>query len=307
LPGLFLYNTIIKGKLRREKALIHNRHGGRKMKVKTVIITGASAGIGKATAELLMKKGFHVYGTSRKVTGNIDVNAAEDAQSGGFIRMISLDVTSEDSVNTAVESIISKEGHIDILISNAGIGIAGSIEDVSLSEADLQFDVNFFGTLRMIKAVLPYMREQGYGKIIAISSVAGAISIPYQAHYSASKFAVEGLIEALRHEIAPFGIKACLVEPGDTRTDFTKSRIVAKKASEDSPYYQRFKKSLARMEKDEQNGASPLEVANIIYKMITKKNPPVRVAVGFQYKLVLFLKRLLPARIQEKVIGILYN
>jgi len=277
------------------------------METKTVIITGASAGIGKATAEHLMKKGFHVYGTSRKVTGNIDVNAAEDLQSGGFIRMINLDVTCEDSVKTAVDNIISKEGHVDVLISNAGIGIAGSVEDVSLSEAALQVDVNFFGTLRMIKAVIPYMRKQGYGKIIAISSVAGVISIPYQAHYSASKFAVEGLIEALRHEIAPFGIKACLVEPGDTRTDFTKSRIVAKNANEDSPYYARFKKSLARMEKDEQNGASPFEVANIIYKMIKKKNPPVRVAVGFQYKLVLFLKRLLPGRIQEKVIGILYN
>lgn len=277
------------------------------MKAKTVIITGASAGIGKATAELLMKKGFHVYGTSRKATGNIDVNAAEDLKSGGFIRMINLDVTSEDSVKTAVESIISKEGHVDVLISNAGIGIAGSIEDVSLSEASLQFDVNFFGTLRMIKALLPYMREQGYGKIIAISSVAGVISIPYQAHYSASKFAIEGLIEALRHEIAPFGIKACIVEPGDTKTDFTKSRIVAKNAGEDSPYYIRFKKSLSRMEKDEQNGASPFCVASTIYKMIKKKNPPVRVAVGFQYKLVLFLKKLLPGRIQEKVIGILYS
>ncbi|NLX64622.1 MAG: SDR family oxidoreductase [Clostridiaceae bacterium] len=277
------------------------------MQAKTVIITGASAGIGKATAEYLMKKGFHVYGTSRKATGNIKDNIAEDVQSGGFIRMINLDVTCEDSVKSAVESIISEEGHVDILISNAGIGIAGSVEDVSLSEASLQFDVNFFGTLRMIKAVLPYMREQRYGKVIVISSVAGVISIPYQAHYSASKFAVEGLIEALRHEIAPFGINACLVEPGDTRTDFTKSRIMAKNASEDSPYYTRFKRSLARMEKDEQNGASPFEVAKVIYKMIKRKNPPVRVAVGFQYKLVLLLKRLLPARVQEKVIGIIYN
>lgn len=280
-------------------------YGGSNMKAKTVIITGASAGIGKATAEYLMKKGFHVYGTSRKVTGNI--NTAEDVQSGGFIRMINMDVTSEDSVKTAVENIMSEEGRIDILISNAGMGIAGSVEDVSLSEAALQFDVNFFGTLRLIKAVLPYMREQGYGKIIAISSVAGVISIPYQAHYSSSKFAVEGLIEALRHEVAPYGIKACLVEPGDTRTDFTKSRIIAKNANESSPYYTRFKKSLSRMEKDEQNGASPCDVAKVIYKMIKKKNPPVRAAVGFQYKMVLFLKRLLPSRIQEKVIGIMYN
>lgn len=277
------------------------------MKNQVVIITGASAGIGKATAEYLMKKGFHVYGTSRKAMGNIDENSANDPKSGGFVRIIPLDVTCEDSVKAAVENIISKEGHVDILVSNAGTGIAGSVEDVSMSEAGSQFDINFFGTLRMIKAVLPYMREQGYGKIIALSSVAGVISIPYQAHYSASKFAMEGLIEAIRYEIAPFGVKACLVEPGDTKTDFTKSRIIAEGTNENSPYHTRFTKSLSRMEKDEQNGASPVAVANTIYKMIKKKNPPVRVTVGFQYKLVLFLKRILPTFILEKVVGLLYN
>ncbi len=277
------------------------------MEKQVVLITGASAGIGKATAEYLMNKNFHVYGTSRKALGNIDDNAANDSQSGGFIRIIPLDVTCEDSVKTAVENIISKEGRLDVLISNAGAGIAGSVEDVSLPETSLQFDTNFFGTLRVIKAVLPYMRKQGFGKIIALSSVAGVISIPYQAHYSASKFAMEGLIEALRYEIAPFGIKACLVEPGDTKTDFTKSRIVAEGANAESPYHTRFTKSLARMERDEQNGASPMAVANTIYKMIQKKNPPVRSTVGFQYKLVLFLKRILPTRILEKVVGLLYN
>ena len=277
------------------------------MKAEVIIITGASAGIGKATAECLMKKGFHVYGTSRKAMENIDETAANDSQSGGFIRIIPLDVTCEDSVKAAVEKIISKEGHVDILVSNAGTGIAGSVEDVSMSEAGSQFDVNFFGTLRMIKAVLPYMRKQGFGKIIALSSVAGVISIPYQAHYSASKFAMEGLIEALRYEIAPFGIKACLVEPGDTKTDFTKSRILAEGANDNSPYNTKFTKSLSRMEKDEQNGSSPATVAAVIYKMIKKKNPPVRATVGLQYKLVLFLKRILPTHILEKVVGLLYN
>lgn len=277
------------------------------MEKQVVLITGASAGIGKATAEHLMRKGFYVYGTSRKTVGNIEKDIASDTKSGGFIRMIPLDVTCEDSVKTAVASIISKEGRLDILVSNAGTGIAGSVEDVSLSEASSQFDINFFGTLRVIKAVLPYMRKQGYGKIIALSSVAGVISIPYQAHYSASKFAIEGLIEALRYEIAPFGIKACLVEPGDTKTDFTKSRIVAEDSNEKSPYHIRFTKSLARMEKDEQNGASPIAVANTIYKMVLKKNPPVRATVGISYKLILFLKRILPTRIIEKIVGLLYN
>ncbi|MGI6084823.1 MAG: SDR family oxidoreductase [Acetivibrionales bacterium] len=277
------------------------------MENQVVLITGASAGIGKAAAEYLMNKGFHVYGTSRKAVGNIDENIAEDSKSGGFIRLIPLDVTCEDSVKMAVDNVISEEGHIDILVSNAGTGIAGSVEDVAMSEASFQFDTNFYGALRVIKGVIPHMREQGYGKIIAISSVAGIISIPYQAHYSASKFAMEGLIEALRHEVAPFGIKACLVEPGDTKTDFTKSRITAKGANESSPYYKSFTKSLARMERDEQNGASPMLVAATIYKMIKKRNPPVRTAVGFQYKLILFLKRIVPACIAEKLVSMLYS
>lgn len=277
------------------------------MENQVVLITGASAGIGKATAQYLMNKGFYVYGTSRKAVGNIDDNIAFDSKSGGFIRRLPMDVTCEDSVKTVVDNVISKEGHIDILVSNAGTGIAGSVEDVAMQEASYQFDINFFGTLRVIKAVLPYMREQGYGKIISLSSVAGIISIPYQSHYSASKFAIEGLIEAIRYEIAPFGIKACLIEPGDTKTDFTKSRIIAKGANENSPYHTRFAKSLARMEKDEQNGASPEKVAGTIYRIIKSQNPPVRIAVGFQYKLILLFKRILPARISEKIVGLLYN
>ncbi|MGI6623544.1 MAG: SDR family oxidoreductase [Clostridiaceae bacterium] len=277
------------------------------MRNKVVLITGASSGIGKTTADYLMKKGFHIYGTSRKALGNIEVNEASDALTGGFLRMIPMDVTNEESVDNAINTVIEKEGHIDVLVCNAGAGIAGSVEDVSMEEARTQFDINFFGTLRVIKAVLPLMRDQGYGKIIAVSSVAGVISIPYQAHYSSSKYAVEGLAEALRYEVAPFGIKVCLVEPGDTKTGFTKSRITAQKANRESPYYERFTRSLARMEKDEQNGASPISVARVIYKMIKKKNPPVRTTVGLQYKTILFLKKILPGSILEKVVGLLYN
>lgn len=277
------------------------------MENKVVLITGASSGIGKSTAEFLMVKGFRVYGTSRKVLGNTEENISSDLTSGGFFRMISMDVTNEASIESAINWIISKEGHVDVLVSNAGTGVAGSVEDVSMEEAYTQFDINFFGTLRVTKAILPIMRKQGYGKIIAISSVAGVISIPYQAHYSSSKFAVEGLIEALRYEVAPFGISVCLVEPGDTKTDFTKSRIVAKDANVDSPYHTRFTKSLARMEKDEQNGASPNAVAGVIYKMVKKKNPPVRTTVGLQYKTIFFLKKILPGRVLEVVVGLLYN
>jgi len=277
------------------------------MNNKVVLITGASSGIGEATAEYLMKKGFHVYGTSRKISGNIDENKVMDEITGGFIRMIPMDVTDDESVNKGINYILEEEGHIDVLVSNAGAGIAGSVEDVSMEEARVQFDVNFFGTLRVIKAILPVMRNQKSGRIVAVSSVAGVISIPYQAHYSSSKYAVEGLAEALRYEVAPFGIKVCIVEPGDTRTGFTRNRVTAKKATEESPYHERFKRSLARMEKDEQNGAPPEAVARVICRMIMKEKPPVRTTVGFQYKMILFLKKILPGSLLEKVVGLLYN
>lgn len=278
------------------------------MEKQVALVTGASSGIGKETAYYLMKKGFHIYGTSRNVEGRFDVgHAATDQRSGGFIHMIPLDVTSDTSVEIAVNTVYAKEGHINVLVSNAGIGIAGSIEDTSVENVKSQFETNFFGTLRIIKTILPFMRKQHYGKIIVLSSVAGVISIPYQAHYSASKFALEGLIEALRYEIAPFGLKACLVEPGDTKTGFTDNRLLAGCSGKDSPYHERFAHSLARMEHDEKNGASPEAVARVIYRLIKKKNPPVRATVGFQYKAIMFLKRILPTIILEKLVGILYN
>lgn len=271
-----------------------------------VLLTGASSGIGRATARWLMKRGFHVYGTSRKASGIGDGQPDERDASGGFIKMIPLDVTSQESAQSAVRAVLEREGRIDVLINNAGMGIAGSIEDTSMEEAKKQFETNFFGVLRMIRLVLPTMRKQGYGKIIVVSSVAGVISIPYQSMYSASKYALEALIEALRHEVAPFGIKACLVEPGDTRTGFTSSRIIAEAAGKDSPYDSRFRRSLSRMEHDEQNGASPDDVARVICRMILKKKPPIRKTVGFGYKAILFLKRLLPSALVEKLVGKLY-
>lgn len=274
------------------------------MEKKVALVTGASSGIGKATAEYLMKKGFHVYGTSRKAD---NTQIISDQESKGFITMIQMDVTSDKSVASAIGDVMAREGRIDVLVSNAGTGIAGSIEDTSLEDAKCQFETNFFGSLRVIREVLPIMRKQKAGRIIAISSVAGVISIPYQAHYSASKFALEGLMEALRYEVAPFNIKVTVVEPGDTKTGFTSNRLISANSNETSPYYERFQRSIKRMEHDEMNGASPESVAQLIYKIIIKKNPPLRTAAGFQYKAILFLKKLLPARILEFAVNKLYN
>ncbi len=276
------------------------------MENRVVLITGASSGIGKSTAHYLMTRGFKVYGTSRKAL-SCSGHTHTDPKSGGFINMVPLDVTSDISVDNAIKTVLEREGRIDILISNAGTGIAGSVEDTSIEQAKEQFEINYFGSLRVIKAVLPVMRNQGGGKIIALSSIAGVISIPYQGHYSSSKFAVEGIIEALRYEVAPFNIDVCLIEPGDTKTEFTGNRQISESANESSPYYERFKRSLARMEHDEQNGASPQSVAKVIYKMITRKKTPLRSAVGFQYKFILFLRKILPFRIVELAVGKLYN
>lgn len=270
-----------------------------------VLVTGASSGIGRATAELLMARGHRVYGTSRRAAFS-EKHEAQDAASGGFLFMIPLDVTSDASCQEAIKWILQREGCIDALVSNAGNGIAGAIEDTSVSEAKWQFETNFFGSYRMIAALIPVMRKQGNGRIVVVSSVAGAISIPFQGLYSASKFALEGLVEALRLEVAPFGIKASLVLPGDTKTGFTSCRVVSEGSKAEGPYKESFTRSLSRMERDEQNGAEPIAVARVICSLLTKKNPPIRRTVGFGYKAILFLKKVLPAWLVERFVKMLY-
>ncbi|NSW90718.1 MAG: SDR family oxidoreductase [Firmicutes bacterium] len=272
----------------------------------TVMITGASSGIGKCIALSLMKKGYRVYGTSRNpIQKNIVV--ANDSEDGkGFIEMVQLDVRSEDSIKKAVDYILRKEGKIDILINNAGFGIAGAVEDTSHEEAYEQFDTNFFGVLRMCRNVIPIMRKNKSGLIINISSVAGLISIPFQSMYSASKYALESMSEALRIELKPFGINVVLVEPGDTKTGFTANRKIVNRANESSIYKERFIKSLNTMIKDETTGPTPEAVARAIVKILNKKNPPVRVVVGIKYKIIVFCKRLVPARFVEYVVSKLY-
>lgn len=269
---------------------------------KVVLVTGASSGIGQAIAQTLIEKGYKVYGTSRNVT---DESVIKAKSGSGFLKMISLDVCSEESIKNAIDYILQREITIDILINNAGNGIAGSVEDTTTEEAFYQFDTNFFGVHRMCRAVLPKMREQKSGLIINISSVAGLISVPYQSMYSASKYAVEALTETLRIEVKPFGIKVSMVEPGDTKTGFTAKRIYTK-ASASSVYTEKFMKAIKTMEHDEQNGPSPKILVDAVLKIINSKNPPVRIVGGFSYKVLFILKRLLPARFVEFVVSKIY-
>ena len=259
-----------------------------------VLVTGASSGIGKAIKSQLDNEGYIVYGTSRK--------SSFDDKS----KMIPMDVTDSSSIKEAINYIIRKEDKIDILINNAGFGIAGSIEDTNEEECFNQLNTNFFGVHRTIKEVLPHMRSNNMGTIVNIGSVAGLISIPYQSMYSCAKYSVEALTEALRIELKPFNIKVCLIEPGDTKTGFTDNRIFTKESSE-SPYKEYFKKSIAVMEKDERNGKPPETVAMAVSKIIKKKNPPIRKIVGFNYNLLVILKRLLPSRMVEWILGSIYG
>jgi short-subunit dehydrogenase len=268
-----------------------------------VLITGASSGIGKALAGYLSQKGYKVYGTSRQQTN--DQAAVKNDGNSGFLKMIRLDVCSEESVKKAVNLVLETEGKIDILINNAGSGIAGAVEDTTAAEALTQFEVTFFGVLRMCREVLPGMRRQGKGLIINIGSVAGFFAIPFQSMYSASKYALEAMTEALRMETKPLGIRVVLVEPGDTKTGFTEKRQYVA-AAKDSVYWKRCSKSVTNMANSEQKAPEPKAILKVVERMINKKNPPVRIVVGFDYKLMALAKRLAPARLIEYIVPKLY-
>jgi short-subunit dehydrogenase len=233
--------------------------------------------------------------------------ATESADQPGSVTMIRMDVCSDESVKAAIDYIIEREGEIGIVVNNAGMGIAGSVEDTSPEEAYLQFDTNFFGTHRVIRHVLPHMRKKGRGLIINMSSVGALFPIPFQSTYVASKAAVELMSGSLRNELRNFGIKVCVVEPGDTKTGFTGNRLFVKEGGEGSAYYQQSSRSIAVMEKDEMNGPDPIVVAKAVARAIKRKNPPAFITVGFGYKVLVFLKRLVPRSFESFVVGKMYK
>lgn len=274
---------------------------------KVVLVTGASSGIGKALAESLAAKGAKVYGSSRKAS-DAKASGAKPAASPsekGFVKMIRLDVRSDESVSAAVKQVMEIEGRIDILINNAGYTLAGAVEDISGDEAFRQFDTNFFGALRTCRAVMPIMRAQADGLIINISSVAGLVSLPYQSLYSASKYALEAATEAIRTEARQFGIRAVLIEPGDTKTNATANRQVAAAAA-GSVYGKACMKAVETMAKSEQSAPEPRAILRVVARVIARKHPPIRVTVGFEYKLVVLLTRILPAKLVAFIMSKVY-
>ncbi len=255
-----------------------------------VFITGASSGIGKSTAEYLAKQGYIVYGTSRH---------PESCPEPDTYTMIKMDVRDAISVKEAVTHIVKKEGRIDVLVNNAGYGIGGAIEDTSPEQVEAQFDTNFFGIYRVLHQILPVMKKQAEGLIINMSSIGGIIGLPYQGIYSASKFAVEGLSEALYKELSTTAIKVVMIEPGDFKTEFTANRQNIKKNDTADD----FQRSLDVIEHDEQGGQPPIKIAYLIEKIINKSKPKLRYAVGaFDQKLSILLKKILPNRLFDLII-----
>ena len=261
------------------------------MEQKVIIITGASSGFGKATAELLSQKGHTVYGLCRR--------AVEDTQ----IKYRQCDVRNREQIAAMVAQIIAEQGRVDVLVNNAGMGIGGALELATEEEIDLQMGTNFMGCVNMCQAVLPYMRKARKGKIINLSSIGGVMGLPYQGFYSASKFAIEGFSEALSAEVKRFGISVCMVEPGDFATGFTGSRKTSQASLDDPDYGPVFKRSLAIIEKEENGGLQPEVLARRIVKLVEKKNPPLRnVVANFEQWLSVVIKRILTG---NQMVGIL--
>ena len=259
--------------------------------MQTVVITGGSSGIGKATAELFAEKGWQVFEWSRS------------GHSTDRITHISCDVTKPEETRAAVQQVLDQAGQIDVFISNAGYGISGAIEFTSTEDAHRQMEVNFFGALNSVQAVLPHMRERKTGRIIFTSSVAAVLSIPYQSFYSASKAAINALALALQNEVRAFGIKVSVLMPGDVSTGFTAAR---KKSEAGMEAYGNIRKAVASMEKDEQGGMSPRQMAQDLYRIATNRCPAPQYIGGAQYKLFCFLDRILPKRFVNWVVGQLY-
>lgn len=261
-----------------------------------IFITGISSGFGFETAKMLSSKGHTVYGTVRREVTHIP-----------NVHYFNVDVRDAVSIQKAVNQIIEKEHHIDILINNAGMGIGGPIEYATEEDIRLQMDTNFMGLVHCVNAVLPYMRQQGFGKIIALSSIGGVMGLPFQGFYSASKFAIEGYCEALRLETRSLGIQVIVLRPGDFSTRFTASR--KKINNEESlKVYLTYSKSMSKIEHDENGGLKPIVLAEKINKIIHLKNPRHGyVVASFEQKLSVFLKRILPAKWFANILGEYYK
>lgn len=264
-----------------------------KLNGKVAVITGASRGIGLSIAKMLHKEGVIVYDISRTTDLHDCVKKAYEA-----------DINDYEYVSKVLEEVFVNEGKIDIFINNAGFGIAGAIEYSKPQNVYNQINTNLSAYIVLSGLAVKYLKQSG-GRIINISSIGGVIPLPFQATYSATKAGVEIFSRALSNEVKPYGVKVTAILPGDTKTGFTAARVIDNNI-EDKSQKDNIRASIAKMEKDEQKGMTPESVAKVVKKVLNKKRPPLRVSVGFQYKCVAILPRLLPTKFVNFVVRKLY-
>ncbi|MFC0517699.1 oxidoreductase [Mucilaginibacter angelicae] len=268
------------------------------MQKKVILVTGASAGMGKAFAEELLKDGHTVYGAARRV------EKMEGIRRLG-IKVLAMDVTNEAEMVQGIDAIIKAEGRIDVLINNAGFGSYGAIEDVPLSDARYQLEVNVFGAARLIQLVLPYMRKQHSGTIINVSSIGGKFASPLGGWYHSSKFALEAMSDSLRNEVKQFGINVVVIEPGGIKTEW--GGIAADnllKVSGSGAYASLAKKfAIMLTQTVEAKIPGPMVIVNLVRKAIASKKPKIRYHGGYMASLLLFLRKLLSDRAFDGLIS----
>ena len=258
---------------------------------KVALVTGSSSGIGFETSLALAREGYHTYASMRDTKKGAKIQ--EIAKKENLpITIIPLDVDKPESIKSAINQIMSESKRIDVLVNNAGYGVFGCLEDLTVEELKAQFDTNFFSVVRLIQEVAPIMRKQKTGAIVNISSVAGKIGFPGSPAYISSKFALEGLSECLRYELSPFGVNTIIIEPGVIKTNFFDSMKMPKNAKVDSPYKDITNKVVAGVKMMAEMGTPPKEVADVIIKALKEKNPLPRYPVGNDASMFLEAKKM---------------
>jgi NAD(P)-dependent dehydrogenase (short-subunit alcohol dehydrogenase family) len=257
---------------------------------KVAIVTGSSSGIGFETSLALAREGYFTYATMRDTTKSDKIKEITQKENLK-ISILELDVDDEKSVKSAIAQILDQKQRIDVLVNNAGWGLWGCVEDVSVDEFKEQFETNFFSIIRLIQEVAPAMRKQGSGTIVNVSSVVGRIGFPASPAYISSKFALEGLSESLRFEFAPFGVEVIIIEPGVIKTNFMKNMKMAKKSELDTVYKDITTKVVSGVKMMVEMGTPPKEVANTIVKAIKDKKPLPRYIVGNDASMFLEAKK----------------
>jgi NAD(P)-dependent dehydrogenase (short-subunit alcohol dehydrogenase family) len=263
---------------------------------KVILITGASAGMGKEMARHLLQDDHTVYGAARRV------EKMEDIKQLG-VKVLAMDVTDEASMTAGVETIVKAEGRIDVLINNAGFGSYGAIEDVPIEDARYQLEVNVFGPARLTQLVLPHMRKQHFGRIINISSIGGKFAAALGGWYHASKFALEALSDSLRNEVKQFGIDVVVIEPGGIKSEWSDIAIDnLKKISGNTEYQDLAKQFSGIAKKANAKNADPIVIVDLVRKAIEAKNPKTRYHGGYMAAPALFMRKILSDRTFDKML-----